>query len=83
MYIVAKTIKNKEFIYNNSTSIKCASLKMAQVLADHLNKHNEQSVGTFKLNEGEIWHFYEIGNWENPRYKLAKIKGKISVVENI
>ena len=83
MYIVAKTIKNKEFIYNNSTSIKCASLKMAQVLADHLNKHNEQSVGTFKLNEGEIWHFYEVGNWENPRYKLAKIRGKISVVENI
>ena len=83
MYIVAKTIKNKEFIYNNSTSIKCGSLKMAQVLADHLNKHNAQSLGIFKLNEGEIWHFYEVGNWENPRYKLAKIRGKISVVENI
>ena len=83
MYIVAKTIKNKEFIYNNNTSIKCGSLKMAQVLADHLNKHNEKSLGIFKLNEREIWHFYEVENWEVPRYKLAKTKGKISVKENI
>lgn len=61
MYIIAKTRKNKEFIYNNRTSI----------------------MGIFKLNEGEIWHFYEIGNWEVPRYKLASVKGKISIRENI
>lgn len=83
MYIVAKTTKNKEFIYNNRTSIKCASLKVAQLLADHLNKYNEQSLGIFKLKEGEVWHFYEVGNWETPRYKLARIKGKISIRENI
>ena len=83
MYIVAKTIKNKEFIYNNNTSIKCGSLKMAQVLADHLNRHNEQSLGIFKLNEGEIWHVCVIGKWETPRYKLASVKGKISKRENI
>lgn len=83
MYIVAKTKKDKEFIYNNSTSIKCTSLKVAQVLADHLNKYNEQSLGIFKLNEGETWHFYEVGNGETPRYKLARVKGKISIRENI
>jgi hypothetical protein len=83
MYIVAKTKKDKEFIYNNSTSIKCGSLKVAQLLADHLNKYNEQSLGIFKLNEGETWHFYEVENWENPRYKLAKTRGKISIRENI
>ena len=83
MYIVAKTNKNEEFIYNNSTSIKCPSLKVARLLADHLNKYNEKSLGIFKLNEGETWHFYEVENGEIPRYKLATIKGKISIRENI
>jgi hypothetical protein len=84
MWIVAKTIKNHEYMYSKSYSILCESKKQAEKLAEHLIMNNEKSVGSWKLNENETWFVYEIDKYDSiPPYKLKSTKGKISVVENI
>lgn len=83
MYIISKTIKEKEYIYSNKCSILCSSKKQAEKLAEHLNNHNEDTNGDFKLKNDEYYKVYEIDNYDPiPRYKLKSTKNKITLVEN-
>ena len=59
MFIVAKTIKGKEFVYSINYSILCKNEKQARQLAEHLNNHNDTAIGKSKLKENEIWYVYE------------------------
>jgi len=80
MFIVAKTIKGKEFIYANESSIYCKNENQAKKLAEHLNKNNESAIGKWKLNENELWFVYEIDNYSAiPTYRLKNTKNKISI----
>ena len=81
MDIIAKTIKGKEFIYSNKTSILCTNEKQAFKLAEFLN-NNEISNNAFKLKDNEIWHNYKIDMYDNqPKFKIKTTKNKISVIE--
>lgn len=83
MFIVAKTIKEKEFVYDNNYSIKCKNESQASKLAKHLNNNNDTAIGKFKLKDNEIWWVYEIDMYDSiPHYKLKTTKNKISLVEN-
>jgi len=80
MDIIAKTIKGKEFIYSNKTSILCTSEKQAINLAEFLNT-NEISNNAFKLKNNECWHAYIIDEYDSvPQFKIKTTKNKISVV---
>ena len=82
MYIISKAIKGKEFIYSTKYSILCSNKKQAEKLAEHLNTHNEDTQGGFKLKDNEIWYVYEIDKYDTPpRYKLSTTRGKISIKE--
>lgn len=84
MYIISKTIKGQEYLYSNKHSILCKSEKQANQLAKHLNEHNNDTTGDFKLKDNEIWHVYKIDKYDTPpRYKLSTTKGKISIKEVI
>ena len=80
MYIVAKTIKGKEYVYSNEYSILCKTEKQATELASFMNKHNDTTNGTFKLKDNELWYVYEVDKYDKiPRYKLTSTKNKISI----
>ena len=82
MFIISKTIKGQEYLYSNRYSILCKNEKQAIELAKFMNKNNNSTIGEFKLKENEIWHTYEIDQYDTqPRYKLRNTKGKISIVE--
>lgn len=82
MFIISKTIKGQEYLYSNKFTILCNSKKQADKLAEHLNLHNEDSMGDFKLKDNEIWYTYEIDQYDTPpRYKLSCTKNKISIKE--
>lgn len=82
-FIIAKTLKGKEFMYSNNYSILCGSKKECEILARHLNNNNDSAINDFKLKDNEIWYVYEIDNYSStPKYKLINTKGKISVVYN-
>ena len=84
MFIVAKTIKGKEFIYSNNFSILCKNKDQAEKLASHLNKNNETASEKFKLKENEIWYVYEIDKYDSvPMFKLKNTKNKITITYNI
>ena len=84
MFIISKTIKEKEFMYSNKHSILCNSQKQAQALAKFLNEHNDTAINDFKLKDNELWYVYEIDKYDTaPRYKISQTKGKISIKENI
>ena len=84
MFIVAKTIKEKEFVYSNKFSILCNSEEQAKKLAKHLNDNNNSAFGEWKLNFNEIWYVYEIDKYDTqPIYKLKNTKNKISITFNI
>lgn len=83
MFIISKTIKGKEYLYSNKYSILCKNEKQAQQLASFLNNNNNDTIGDFKLKDNELYHVYEIDNYDTqPRYKLKSTKNKISIVEN-
>ena len=82
MYIISKTIKGKEFVYSNRYSILCKNEEQAKMLAEHLNNHNEETIGDFKLKDNEIWWVYEIDKYDTPPYyKVSSTKGKIAIKE--
>lgn len=82
MFIISKTIKGKEFVYSTRHSILCSNKKQAEKLAEHLNTHNEDTQGDFKLKDNEIWYIYEIDKYDTPpRYKLSTTRGKIAIKE--
>ena len=84
MFIVAKTIKEKEFVYSNNYSILCKSEKQARKLAKHLNNYNDTAINDWKLKENEIWYVYEISEYDStPMYRLKSTKNKISIIYNI
>ncbi len=58
MKILAKTIAGNEFIYSASSAHK-VNAKNAEKIASCLNQ-----VG-FLLKGDEIWHVYEVEDWEN------------------
>ena len=83
MFIISKTIKGKEFLYSKRHSILCKNEKQAKELSDFLNSHNDTTLGNFKLKENEIYHVYEIDEYDTiPMYRLKSTKNKISIVEN-
>ncbi len=80
MHIISKTIKGKEFVYSKSFMIACNSEEQAIALAKHLNEKDDQTVGIFKIQYGEVWHHYEIDKYDSvPAYKLVSFKNKISI----
>lgn len=82
MYIVAKTIKGKEFVYSNKYSILCKNEKQATELADFMNTHNDTTSNDFKLKDNELWYVYQVDRYSTiPRYKLTKTSKKISIRE--
>ena len=83
MYIISKTVKGQEYLYSNKYSILCKSEKQANQLAKHLNEHNDNTTGDFKLKDNEIWHVYKIDKYDTPpKYRLSSTNGKISIKEN-
>ena len=83
MYIISKTIKGQEYLYSNKYSILCKSEKQAIQLANHLNEHNDNTIGDFKLKDNETWHVYKIDKYDSePRYKICSTNEKISIKEN-
>jgi hypothetical protein len=81
--MVAKTIKNHEYIYNKRFTILCKSKKQAEKLAENLIKNNETCLlDNWKLKENETWWVYECES-ESPLWKLKSTNGKISLVENV
>lgn len=84
MFIVAKTIKGKEFIYSNNYSILCKNEIQAKKLAKHLNENNDSAVENWKLKENELWFVYEIDNYSAiPTYRLRNTKNSIKIAYNI
>ena len=84
MFIVAKTIKGKEFIYSNNFSILCKNETEAKKLAEHLNNNNESANEKWKLKDNEIWYVYEIDNYSAiPTFKLKSTKNSIKITYNI
>lgn len=82
MYIISKTIKGQEYLYSNKHSILCKNEKQAKALAKHLNDNNDTTIKDFQLKDNELWHTYEIDNYDTqPRYKLIQTKNKISIKE--
>lgn len=85
LYITSKTIKNKEFIYSMKYSILCKNKDQADKLTDFLNKHDNTALGEFKLKNNEIWHTYEVGDFEKNYipFKLKTTKNKITIISNL
>lgn len=82
MYIISKTIKGQEYLYSNRYSILCHSKTEAEMLAEHLNKNNNETMEGFRLKDNEIWYVYKIDKYDTPPYyKLVNTKGKISIRE--
>lgn len=82
MYIIAKTVKGREYLYSTDYSILCKTETQAQKLATFMNSHNDTSTNGFKLKDNEIWHTYEVDRYSAiPRYKLTSTKNKISIRE--
>ena len=80
MFIIAKTTKGKEYLYDIQQAIACKSKNQAETMAKHLTENNATAIGEFKLNAGEIWFAYEIDKYSNqPRYKFKTTKEKISI----
>lgn len=83
MHIIAKTQSGKEYLYSIKTAILCKDEEQAAQLAQHLNEHNADTIGEFKLKAGEKWHVYEIDKYNTqPPYKVKTTRGKISVTMN-
>ena len=81
MFIISKTIKGKEYLYSKKHTILCKNEKQANKLANFLNLNNDTSINDFKLKDNEIWHTYQIDEWDTPPiYKLKTTKNKISIV---
>ena len=83
MFIFAKSIKGKEFMYSKTYSVLCKSKKQAQQIADFMNLHNDTATKNWKLKDNEIWWVYKIDKYDNvPLYKIKQTQGKIVIVEN-
>lgn len=83
MFIVAKTIKGKEFLRSKTYSILCNNKKQAEKLAKFLTENNEHNCNEWKLKDGEIYRAYEIDSYDaQPLYRLKSTKNKISIVYN-
>lgn len=84
MYIIAKALKGKEFMYSKKSSILCKSKKQAEKLAEFMNLHNETTKEDWKLKDNETWWVYEIGNFEIETipYKIKKVNDKIVIAKN-
>ena len=83
MFIIAKTLKGKEFIYNNSTAILCKTKKQAEQVAEHLNTHNDTTMGIFKLKDNEIYFVYKIDQYDKtPPYRLKGTTNSIKIAYN-
>jgi len=80
MFIIAKTLKGREYLYSTKQSILCTNEQQARILAEHLNNNNDTTSELFKLKDGEVWFLYNIDQYDTPpAYKLVRTKGKISV----
>ena len=83
MFIIAKAVKEHEFMYKKSSMILCNSKKQATQLADFMNSHNDTTRADWKLKENETWYVYEIDEYDSvPQYKIKNTKGNIVIVEN-
>lgn len=83
MYIVAKSIKGKEYLRSKKYSILCNNKKQAEKLANFLTENNESNRNEWKLKDGEIYRVYEIDSYDaQPLYRLKSTKNKISIVYN-
>lgn len=70
MKIVAVAVKGKEFLYNPKTAHK-VSVKSAERICQNLNESR------FRLKEGEIWHVYEIDQYDIRPYSTAETQSFI------
>ena len=83
MFIIAKALKGKEFMYKKSSMILCKNKKQANELAKFMNEHNDTTKEGWKLQDNETWYTYEIDEYDSvPPYKIKSTKGKIAVVRN-
>ena len=59
MYIIAKTIKGREFMYNPKTARR-VSARSAKTILEVVNRYS------FLLDteRGEIWHIYEVDKYD-------------------
>lgn len=77
MFILAKSVKGKEFFYSRSGAIeipKSWNDEKVKTLIDGLNKY-------FKLDEKETYFKHEIDQYDSvfPDYKAYKRNGKIKL----
>lgn len=80
MFIISKTIKGNEYMYSKRYTILCKNEALANKLANFLNLNNDTSIGDFKLKDNEIWHTYQIDEWDTPpKYKLKTTRNRISI----
>lgn len=83
MFIIAKSLKNHEYLYSKNSMILCKNKKQAGILADFLNNHNISAIENWKLKNNEVWFVHEIDKYDSePMYKIKETRGKISIVIN-
>lgn len=58
MTVVARAVKGKEFLYYARSAHQVKGL-CAEKMCAFLNKQE------YDLNEGEVWHVYEVGPYDN------------------
>ena len=58
MLVIAKTYKGKEYIYSEKTS-HAVSANSAEKILNVLN------TVRWNLNDGQIWHIYDVDVWDN------------------
>lgn len=59
MYIIAKTIKGREFMYNPKTARR-VSARSAKTILEVVNRY----AFLLDTERGEIWHIYEIDQYD-------------------
>lgn len=64
MFIVAKAEQGREFFFSAKSAHRVAK-KNAQKICEILNELK------FALGSGEVWHTYEVAEWQAPAYVAA------------
>lgn len=64
MFVIAKAVKEREYLYNYRTAHKVSAASAEKILAV-LNEYK------FRLKDGEVWHIYDVCRYDSA-YDVAQ-----------
>ena len=73
MFVLAKTIKGKEFIYSVSSARKVS--KASKDIICKIANENK-----YLLNDNECWHIYDVDSYDNAYYTNKAFKIRKGIV---